>query len=667
MPLPSATSKIVYPRSSAQSLSFNGFPLGINKSVGAKQLEIGELVEGLNIMYNDEGKIITRPGLRKVTAPGADDGAAIKYISNGLLDISGTYFDEHLFDSVTFDHGDQALKHCVIAVDENYKIYELEGANLNDIGTAEAPAMVAPFGGYVVVFDGSYIKYWDGHDFKIAYDYGSGESGFQFDDTDLTDDTSDTLDSAAHTRFGGSFTTQLWTTGLTIPILNVKAVLSKTGSPTGNLVAKLYKADRSTVHAASLNFDVSDLTTDAVSVDIPFDPDNTFQMVPNTAYFLSLEYSGGDGSNYVKVHLDTVTSGGTAAYYDGSWHTVATQTPLIAVQPGKPPKATFGAAWQNRLWFLDPQNPGWARYTNANSIFDYSTSGGAGYVGSVDDNAKNFPIGTIVPLYGDLYLIGRKEAPYISKITGATPSAFAQEVLLQTISGAPLVTASTGNDIWITNETNSYSVRGVQEYGDIRTNEPGNPVASIIQAYYDGDAFAAFNPIGGQYWVKLSGYNRVLVAHTRNPIKVNNAIRYPWTEYLFNGLTPSAFGFSIDTFYVGCTDGNLYAIDNDVLDEGAQPSYMVKSCVVETPFGGTQVKGYYASLNSDAAASLNMKLYRNGSATALVTKALTAQTARISDRLRFDCKSLQVELSSFVITKPVDIGAIYFKTLPMEV
>ena len=132
-------------------------------------------------------------------------------------------------------------------------------------------------------------------------------------------------------------------------------------------------------------------------------------------------------------------------------------------------------------------------------------------------------------------------------------------------------------------------------------------------------------------------------------------------------MTPSAFGFSIDTFYVGASDGHLYTPTADVNDNGSQPAYSLKSCIIETPFGSTQVKGYYASLNSTASASMSMKVYRNGSSSALLTKTLTAQSDRVSGKLRFDCRSLQVELSGFTITKPVNIGEVYFKTHALEV
>jgi len=675
MPLPIQTTRLTFPRKQAQILSFPGFPYGINREVGAKQLNVGELIECLNFKYTDDGQLVTRPGLTKVTVDGADDDAAIKYISNGLVDISGVRFDEHYFDEpyLTFGGKDAAKKfqHYVMVADENYKIYHLSGDNLVLIGTVSGDVTMTPFGGYVMIFDTSYLKYWDGNTLNICYDDGDGTSAYQVDYTAETADASVALNTGGNTRAGSLFTTQDWDAGFSIPLTTVKAMLSKTGSPTGNAVAKLYAttggAPTGTALATSGNFDVSTLTgATAEEVEFVFDIDNTYQMSPSTMYFISIEYNSGDGSNQVNVHGNTVASDGREYYYDGTWHATATRNPRIAVKPGRPPKASFGRAWQNRLWFLDPDNPGWVRFTNANTVFDYSTTDGAGYVGAVDNNAKNFPIGTIIPHYGDLYIIGRKEAPYVSKITGAGPDDFAQHVLLQEVQGAPFTVASTINDIWIANRTGVYALSGVEQYGDIRMGEPGTPVNPIITEYFDDSAFAAFNPIDGQFMLKLTGYDRVLVAHTRRGVRMGDTVRYPWTEYLFAGVTPSAFGFSVDTFYVGGEDGHLYSLDATVNDNGTQPEYDILSCVMEHPFNNIRVEKYFLSASSDAEAAFSLKFYRNGKPTALVTKSITAQSDRNYGLLRFNCRSVQLEMSDFTITQPVNIGGLYLQGIQTE-
>ena len=147
---------------------------------------------------------------------------------------------------------------------------------------------------------------------------------------------------------------------------------------------------------------------------------------------------------------------------------------------------------------------------------------------------------------------------------------------------------------------------------------------------------------------------------------MGDTVRYPWTEYLFAGVTPSAFGFSVDTFYVGGEDGHLYSLDATVNDNGTQPEYDILSCVMEHPFNNIRVEKYFLSASSDAEAAFSLKFYRNGSSTALVTKSITAQSDRNYGLLRFNCRSVQLEMSDFTITQPVNIGGLYLQGIQTE-
>lgn len=92
------------------------------------------------------------------------------------------------------------------------------------------------------------------------------------------------------------------------------ARLKKVGSPTGNLVAKLYahsgtfgtsSVPNGAALATSVNLDVSKLTTSYQTVEIGFN--TQYEMAASTNYAIAFEYSGGDASNY--VHLDGAASG----------------------------------------------------------------------------------------------------------------------------------------------------------------------------------------------------------------------------------------------------------------------------------------------------------------------------------------------------------------------
>lgn len=90
----------------------------------------------------------------------------------------------------------------------------------------------------------------------------------------------------------------------------VEFYLSITGSPTGNVVANLYTHTGTfgviglpgTLLATSDDVDVTSLT--GVLTMTTFTFDETFELVDGTNYFIVLEYSGGDGSNYINVGYD---------------------------------------------------------------------------------------------------------------------------------------------------------------------------------------------------------------------------------------------------------------------------------------------------------------------------------------------------------------------------
>ena len=104
--------------------------------------------------------------------------------------------------------------------------------------------------------------------------------------------------------------------------------LKKTGSPTGNAVAKLYAhtgtygtngTPTGAALATSDNFDVSTLSGSMALVDFSFS--TPYTLANGTYYVITIEYSGGDGSNYVVVGHDTSSSshGGNRCYTsDGS-------------------------------------------------------------------------------------------------------------------------------------------------------------------------------------------------------------------------------------------------------------------------------------------------------------------------------------------------------------
>lgn len=108
---------------------------------------------------------------------------------------------------------------------------------------------------------------------------------------------------------------------------SVQFYMSKTGSPTGNAVAKVYAISGTygtnavptgAALATSNNFDVSTLSGSWALATFTFGTPPT--LTGGVKYFISVEFSGGDASNYPDMGFDFSPShAGNMAYYISSW------------------------------------------------------------------------------------------------------------------------------------------------------------------------------------------------------------------------------------------------------------------------------------------------------------------------------------------------------------
>ncbi len=121
--------------------------------------------------------------------------------------------------------------------------------------------------------------------------------------------------------------------------------LKKTGSPTGNAVAKIYSvtgtpgsgATPNTLLATSAVVDVSALTGSYVLTKFEFPGAiNQITLVTSTDYFIVIEYTGGSGGNVVDVGVDTssVPALQNLATFDGSWTADNTRSACYYVSTG---------------------------------------------------------------------------------------------------------------------------------------------------------------------------------------------------------------------------------------------------------------------------------------------------------------------------------------------
>lgn len=640
--MPSITEAAVNKQQAQEEmLTFWTKPQGLNTVLPANFLGADELVEAQNFKFNAAGVLETREGLTCVTSNAC--GAAIKTICKIPIG-SNTY---------------------ILLVDADYKLYKCTGSAPtldpgSAVATLEGDTQIVPFNSYAVLLDGSFIKLYNGSTVTLAYDSGTGSRGFQSSNTCGVDADAarQKLYTGYKTRAAALITTASWTTGYTIPILNMDIWLSKSGSPTGTITAYVWDASTgATVATSSSTISAADLTTTAIKKSFTFA--STSALGRNTAYYFGVQFTDGDSDNYVYAHGSAVASGGTTYYYDGSWHAVGTASMLLGFGPNVPPKGKFGDTKDARLFVSgDPNYPGYVWFSQVNTALDWSTSNSAGYVSAVDDDANSFAVGAIKAHYGDLYVIGTATQPYICKLTGSSPADFALPPLFQQCYSTPRGCLSIINDVWFISGDSVYSLSGVQVYGDVRASDIGFNISDKIKTYWTTACFSAFNPKDGQVLIKLASYDKILVAHTRIPLQDRmGRTTYPWTEYVLKDLTATAFANIDGTLYIGCSDGHLYSLDTSVVtDKGTLPDYSLKSGIIEMPFGNNNLTGYYFPIYSSATAIAKLSFYQDGKTyTPQLVKSLATANKPVQGEINLSCESLQVSLSSLDMTAKTSI------------
>lgn len=598
----------------------------------------------------------SRPGLLKVTTATTND----KGIECGAyIQIGGTFY--------------------YLLVDTDHKLYSCTGSepSLNP-GSAktlpsgdnalEGEAQIVPFNDQAIILDGSYIKVWDGSNLTLAYDNGTGSRARMVHQSceTLADANSVNLDNS-NTRAGEQITTDSWTSGYTIPLTKVKFWLSKTGSPTGTISCKIYNSDGSSELAtATTTFNIAtEVTENEKLYTFEFSLSATQDLSPSTSYIIAVVYSSGDGSNYLTVHGYSKASGGKQYYHDGSWHNVSTAGMAIDVYPSLPPKGSFGAVKSGRLFVAgDPDNEGYVWFGNENSVLDWSTSDGGGYVSAIDNSANSFPVGALVTHFKELIVIGKSEQPYISILTGDSPSEYSLPPTQQHVAGNQKSVIPLPNDIIVTSEAGTTGLKGVEAKGDLRTYPASRQIQDIVRDNWDTDAFAGYISKDGLYVLKLSGLSDLYVCHTALPDT-------PWAKWtLANSVTPTCFFMGQNTLYMGGSDGNLYRFDYDEYqDQDGQGdknslTFEVKTGVLESSFGEALVRHYYANVSREVS-SYKIKFYVSGGGVKRSIDVVPAQRVQ-QNRVNVVGDSIQIELDSFSITAPFEIHGVALEVIKLK-
>ena len=460
------------------------------------------------------------------------------------------------------------------------KLYKDVAGTATAIATLEGESRFAGFMGLLFLFDGSYLKMWDGTNLDIVYDNGTGSTAYQYNNRTGKDDGSLALGNATNIRVAQKVTTQAWDAGYTIPPTTVFARLSKTGTGgTGAIVMKIRLVSDDSVEATKTFLaDVTTLSTTAVEYEETFDStDITDELSPSVAYYVTLEYAGGDASNYVNVHYTTVASGGLAYHYIAAWVADTTENLVLGLKPGRPPKASEGIVHNNRLRLLDPDNLSYVWYCAAGNHLDWSTPNGGGYVAVVDDSSTSFPVGAIASFYERLWVFGTPRQPFLGQEAGEDPQDFAINITLQKVSAEAKSLLVTPNDILFLHPGGVDDVKTIQEFGDIRAETHTDNIRATIHTYFSSAAFAGYDPEWGTYLLKLASYDPIIAVHTRlKTIKykgLKGATFSPCTTWEFNvgaSEEPTCFGEGNGYMYIGTDAGKLYRMDSTLVDDNSR-------------------------------------------------------------------------------------------------
>ncbi len=581
-------------------IPFRRFPHGLNTAVPPTHLEISECSRLVNFRVRPSGQLVTRWPIVKYSNTATASNAPAKTFKK--VYIGATAYE--------------------LLVDTNFKLDYLDGSlDPTNIGTLEGATRIFPFNGVAMLCDGSYLKYLDGvagANLKICYDDGTGTSGYQYNNIAGDQDSSLPLGDGTNSRVAQKFTSQAWTAGYTIPPTTVTFLLDKTGAPSGDMTVRLRLVADDSILAAKVLTDASNLTVGTVEdFSVTFvAADITNQMSQSIAYYLSLETAAADAANYVNVHCTDVASGGLAYHYAAAaWNVNATKNAIAGLRPGRPPKASYGGVFNSRPFVGgDPDNPGEVHFGNLSHL-DWSTSGGGGSIGAVDEDANNFPVGGIAVLYNDLFVYGTEAQPYICQLTGATPTDYKLPLTFQRIWTPNRCLINTGTDLWSFSSEGADNLSGVQEYGDLRTFSLSDPVSDKFDDYWNSaTAFAGYNPIEKQVLICMPDYHRVLCARTKRPVTATDQSGplYPWTEnqYIRDVFTSddykwTASGSGTNEYYLELAAGgdpsiatqpDTVIMDNEILTEAAAGSLQDH----QWDYGDNDTLGYNTIYVADA-------------------------------------------------------------------
>jgi hypothetical protein len=402
------------------------------------------------------------------------------------------------------------------------------------------------FAGDWVIADGGHLKYYDGTSIKMCTDSG----GYLADTTALDNDGTTDLHSGGTTMAGQKVTLDAWTSfSYTIGVTSATFNLKKTGTPPGNMYAKIFNSGGG-LEATSDAVSASTLTTSAAEHEFTFS--TACGCSASTAYYFACEYAAGSAGNKVQIgYSDTTTGDGVYTTYSGSWSDDATKDCLYKVSPGLGPKASVAEVFYNRVWTNDVDEPNRLNFSQLRDQNEWSTYGGFIYV---EDGST---ITAIKPFYNVLTIHLGTGYKKVLKITGSSPdtATLADSIIVGAAAINQDCVVNVGNDLLFLDAAGLVSMRAWENFGDFKMSVVSEPVANLVTANVDTTRFMGYNKTDQQVWLDVGSTSYILVYDNENRI---------WTKYWFElgtSVTPTCFAEFNGVTYVGDSAGHLWKMD----------------------------------------------------------------------------------------------------------
>lgn len=538
------------------------------------------------------------------------------------------------------------------------------------------PPRVAGFNDMLMIFDGGILKYWHGEPWHSSityqsiwpgYDDGIGADAYLFDGA-LDEDKIIPVEYVGVPLGGGAGTTNRAGARFTVPEIDGGATSWRIPWPTVTVklcrVGAGYTGTETPVKVKII-LDSSD--TDIVEADIVMPSDlpqvvsagggdaddyqeytytftNDDMISPSVppgsplgagllggeTYKFSVEFGGGDASNYVYT-LKFNTTLATGNLYTGNPWTGPSDSWQATVMRGKAPNAVDGIVHANRLFVIegeDGDNPERLWYSGAGNPFDWSSPNSGGYI----DTGK--PIGGIASFYGDVWIFGTTKEPGLRRLTGDQPVDYAIEDTMQQVAGHFRSLVTTPDDVFFLHPAGMDSVRVMQEYGDVRSISQTDAIKNIVMDNYDTDAVAGYDPDSGGVLLKLNdATDSVYVVHTRmKQARQMGDIVYqvsPIAEWVFNlpqisgnDQAPTVFGRGDGYAYIGTDQGAVYRINSSVVtDAGNAATYRLRTAYMSSRFGEMNARRVNFDIFSENGGTFRLNFYTNHSRTVLFYEA----------------------------------------------